>query len=435
MKQFLSFFCARIPVFCAALALLCAWPLVPARAQGNNLAAQTVALRRVSQSLDRVVRKAKGVTDKTDFGFNEGACVFGAMISPGSSVSEILPLKAGVSYIFGSAGDDSTTNVDIFISDSAGRVVEKDNASDLFAVALFTPKKSGNYKMTLRLAAAKSGKAFCSAIVLRKGGVKIPLERIQQAETKAAVALGIIFALAQGGQFNQDRNTWALHGVVLGSKQTTQSDFKRYEARNRAFFVVGDNRIKDLDFYLRDGNKKIVASDTKGGDYPSFAYQTKAGNYSISIHNKYSTGPSLIMGMLIDLPAGFDIKAAAKKLEGQIKAAQIQNTASPVAGSWQGEWADDDGVQSGTVSFNIGNTGALSGQLYNSAVNVTVPIAGTIKPDGTFFFKYSYDGTGYIAKGQMQTDGQTLAGRAQFSMDGRTAFGSGAFQLQRSETQ
>ena len=431
MKQLLTLFSTRTLGFCAAFMLLCAWPLVPARAQQKDMAAQTVALRRVSQSLDRVVRKAKGVTDKTDFGFNEGACVFGAMIAPGSSVSETLPLKAGISYIFGSAGDDSTTNVDIFISDSAGRVVEKDNASDLFAVALFTPKKSGNYKMTLRLAAAKSGKAFCSAIVLRKGGIKIPLERIQQAETKAGVALVIVFGLAQGGQFNQDRNTWALHGVVLNSKQTTQSDYKRYEARNRAFFVVGDNRIKDLDFYLRDGNKKIVASDTKGGDYPSFAYQTKAGNYSISIHNNYSTGPSLIMGVLIDLPAGFDIEAAAKKLEEQIKVAGNKTNVSPVAGSWRGQWADDDGLQSGTISFNINNAGALNGQLYNSAVNATVPIAGTIKPDGTFFFKYSYASVSYLAKGQFQADGQTLAGRAGFSSDGQTFFGGGSFQLER----
>lgn len=196
--------------------------------------------------------------------------------------------------------------------------------------------------------------------------------------------------------------------------------------------MVGDNRIKDLDFYLRDGNKKIVASDTKGGDYPSFAYQTKAGNYSISIHNKYSSGPSLIMGVLIDLPAGFNIEAAAKKLEKQIKAAQIsKNTVSPIAGRWQGQWADDDGMQGGTVTFNISNNGALSGQLYNSAVDTTVPIAGTIKPDGTFYFKYSYSGVNYIAKGTFQTDGQTLAGRAGFSMNGQTIFGNGEFRLQR----
>ena len=77
------------------------------------------------------------------------------------------------------------------------------------------------------------------------------------------------------------------------------------------------------------------------------------------------------------------------------------------------------------------DAGALSGQLYNVAADATSQIAGAIKADGSFFFKYSYAGVNYIAKDQLQTDGQTLAGSAGFSTDGQNAFGSGEFELRR----
>ena len=429
-----SFISSNKTKFAAAwLALLLLGSVLPAQAQSSP---QEVELRRVGQALDRVVGKAKAVTAAEDYGFMQGGCVFGVMLSPGKSVSETFQLKAGGSYVFIGGGDSTTRDADILISDGAGRVVKQDTGADASPVVLFEPKKSGTYKMTLRLKSSQSGKAFCAATVLTTGGAKLPIERISQAARKVGLASQLFFSASKGGRFNQDSNTWALYGVVLGSKQYAQSDYKRYNAGNRVFVAVGDDRIKDLDLYLLDGNKKPVAGDNKNGAVAALAYKTKPGNYSIAAQNNYSTGPSLVLGILIDLPANFDVEKFAQQAmqPASNRPGKTPAAASPVAGSWQGQWQDDDGMQSGTVAFNVSNTGALSGQMYNGAVDTTVPINGTIKPDGTFFFKYSFQGTNYIAKGTFQTDGQNLAGRAGFSTDGRTAFSGGAFQLQRSET-
>ncbi len=431
LRSFISSNTARLTGALLSLSLLgCA---LPAQAQQGQSSSQAVALRRVGQALERVVNKAKAVTATENYGFMQGGCVFGVMLTPGSSVSETLALNAGGSYVFIGGGDSTTRDVDILLSDSGGRVLKQDTGGDASPFVLFEPKKSGTYKMTLRLKSSQGGKAFCAATVLRTGGAKVPIERITQAAFRMGAASQLIFNAAQGGQFNQDSNTWALYGVVLSSKQQAQSDYKRYKAGNRVFVAVGDDRIKDLDLYLLDGNKKVVAGDNKNGAVAAVAYKTRPGNYSIAALNNYSTGPSLIMGILLDLPANFDIEKAAEQASQPATGRTGNNTAniSPVAGRWQGDWADDGGMQGGTIAFSVSNAGALSGQLYNTAVDATVPITGTIKPDGSFFFKYSYDGVGYIAKGTFQTNGETLDGRAGFSINGRDFFGNGSFQMER----
>ena len=418
----------------ALLLLISLCAAAPTWAQ-NNMAAQQIALKRVDQALGRVVRKAKTVTGNSNYGFMEGGCVFGVMLAPGASVSETFALKAGGSYVFGGGGDDTTKNVDIFISDGAGRVLKKDTGADSAPFILFEPKKSGTYKMTLRLTSAKSGKAFCAVAVLREGGVKVPVERIVQAEAKVGAAIGIVLALAQGGQFNQDSNTWALYGVVLRSKQQARSDTKRYAARNRAFIATGDQNIKDLDLHLLDGQNRVVASDTQAADFPGVAYQTKAANYSIAVANNYSTGPALVMGILIDLPAGFDLEAAAKKLEAQMKgqttATRPQAGASPFAGRWSGDWLDQGNRQEGTFEMSVAPNGALNGQIYNATVNVETPSRGALGADGTLVFNYSYAGVNYQARGRLKPDEDgDLVGVMTFYNNGQ-AFGSAGFALSK----
>ena len=417
----------------ALLALMLLGGALPVQAQGSS---QQVALRRVGQALERVVRKAKAVTATEDYGFMQGGCVFGVMLAPGASVSETLPLKKGGSYVFIGGGDSTTRDVDISITDSAGRVMEKDTGSDASPVVLFEPKQSGTYKMTLRLKSSKSGKAFCAATVLRSGGAKLPIERITEAAVKVGAASALFFEASQGGRFNQDSNTWALYGVVLSSKEQAQSDYKRYGVGNRVFVAVGDDRIKDLDLYLLDGNKKVVAGDNKNGAVAAVAYKTKPGNYSFAALNNYSTGPSLVLGVLLDLPANFDVEKAAAQASGPAKPAAPGRTgnapaASPLAGQWRGQWRDDDGVQGGEIAFTINNAGAINGRFNNIAAPGVIPINGTVKADGSFFFKYSYAGVGYIAKGDLESDGQNIAARAEFSSNGRDFFSGGDFQLSR----
>lgn len=410
---------------------------IPAQAQAApNLAAQTLALNRAGEALDHVVTSAKKINARLKYGFFEQGCVFGVMLRPGASASETFGLLAGQSYMFIGGADKSARNVDVVITDSAGRVVKEDTEQDASPFVIFKPQKSGRYKMALRLTAAKSGTAFCAVTVLRKGGYDIPIERISEAVAKAAVASGLIFREVKGGRFNQDRDTWALYGAVLKPKQTISSDPKIYSTANRGFVGVGDNRIKDLDLFLLNSKGQRVASDTKNGEAAGVGYRTTHGTYSVALANNSSNGPALVMTILIELPAGvhagFDNNDEPTRL-GKNVTPPTAGRPSPFSGKWSGDWTDGGNTQEGEFKMTVAADGKLTGSVTNKTVNVTSPMQGVMRPDGVFAFAYSYQGQNYVAQGKMSfADGDTTSvdGQVAFTHNGQ-AFGKADFGMDK----
>ncbi|RYX84784.1 hypothetical protein EON83_09125 [bacterium] len=408
----------------------------PSQAQATrNLSSQQLALNRAGEALDRVVLTAKKVNSKLGYGFFETGCVFGVMLRPGASASESFTLTAGQSYVFIGGGDKSTRNVDIFLRDSSGATVIKDTEQDAAPFVLFKPKKTGRYKMFLRLASSKSGTAFCAVTILRKGGYDVPIERLAQAIVKAAAASSLIFRGVNGGRFSQDPDTWALYGAVLQPKQTVTSDPKRYHTANRGFMGVGDDRVKDLDLLVLNSKNQVVASDTKNGPAAGLAYKTTQGTYSIGLVNNSSNGPALVMGLIMELPAGIDMSSGNKPTArtGGTGSGPASNRQSPFIGSWSGDWQDDGNMQEGGFEMNVRADGTMTGNVINSTVNVTSPIKGIVQPNGVFAFAYSYQGQNYIAKGTMRftnNDDADIQGQVTFTANGRS-FGKADFSLDK----
>lgn len=414
---------------------------------GDELLAQRRAMDSVGQALDRTITKAKKVTGNAAFkkqfgtyGFFEAGCVFGVRLRPGKSASESFQLNAGQSYVLIGGGDNAARDVDVYLTDSKNRVVGKDTEADASPFVLFKPKSTGRYRMWLRLKASQGGtSSFCSMVVLRKGGYNLPLERITQAVAKAAVASALLFKSVNGGRFNQDGDTWALYGAVLKPRQSVASDAKTYRSLNRGFVGVGDNSVKDLDlFLLAGGTNKRVASDTKSEGAAMLLYPTSRKSYSIALQNNYSTGPALVMAVLVDLPASLrlppnglsasDINARSGQSANTGSAAPSKGV-SPFAGRWSGDWQDDANMQEGQFEMNVASNGSLTGRVYNATVNVASAVRGTLSADGTLRFSYSYAGVNYFAQGKLGFDEvDDLTGRVTFSANGQP-FGAALFVL------
>ncbi len=408
----------------------------PSRAQSApNLSAQQLALNRAGEALDHVVLTAKKVNGKLGYGFYESGCVFGVMLRPGSSASETFGLTAGQSYVFIGGGDKSASNVDVILRDSSGKVVVQDTEKDASPFVLFKPKRTGRYRMSLRLTSAKSGTAFCAMTVLRKGGYDVPIDRISQAVAKAAVASAYVFRGVSGGRFNQDSDTWALYGAVLKPKQSISSDPKRYRAANRVFVGVGDNSIKDLDLLVLNSKQQTLASDTKNGATAALAYRTSQGTYSVGLVNNSSTGPALVMAILMELPAGAKIGGTVPANSGTGGAGGRPNpgATSPYVGNWSGDWYDDANDQEGDFEMTVQRDGSLTGRVTNTTGNMSSPVRGYIRADGACVFAYSYAGRNYVAQGALRplnTAEGGIGGKVAFTSNG-TVFGTGDFQLSK----
>jgi len=420
----------RVSIFALGLA----WSQ-SAMAQTNSLESQKQALARVDQALTRAVTKAKKVTGKLGYGFYEEGCIFGVMLRPGSNATESFSLKAGQSYVFIGSGDNTARNVDIILRDSRGKIVSKDIEADAAPFVLFQPKATGRYTMSLQLKSGWRGSAFVAATVLRKGGYDIPVDRIRQAAYNFGMASARSFVNVRGGRFNQDPNTWGLYGAVIRQGSTISSDPKRYKATNRGIIAVGDSSVRDIDLGLLDGRRKVIVSNTNGGSAPSIVHKTSQGSYSVAIKNNGSSGPALVMAILLDLPPNYKLPTAGNTTT-RPQVPSYDNTYtvdSAFAGTWNGDWNDDQNNQQGTFEMRIQRNGSLTGSIYNATLGVSTPMRGIINSNGALAFNYSYAGTNYVASGSMRLnrgDKNEAEGRVSFSTGGRT-FGVADFYLSR----
>lgn len=65
-------------------------------------------------------------------------------------------------------------------------------------------------------------------------------------------------------------------------------------------------------------------------------------------------------------------------------------------GTWEGTWEDlncitNKSLQSGTLSLNIDSAGNIQGSIYNSDINATALISGTILNNGLMNLTYTFD--------------------------------------------
>lgn len=418
-------FPAVVPLLRLALPLGVGLLCHGARAQSNGLEPQRVALLRAGQALSRIVVKAQKVNGRLGYGFYEGACLFGVKLRPGALARENFVLKAGQSYVFIGGGDKTARNVDLTLRDASGRIVSQDAEADAAPFLLFQPKRSGRYSLALALRAGWSGPAFCAVTLLHKGGIAVPLERIVEAAIRMDYASFDALRAAQGGRFNEAPGTWGLYGAVVGPGQNLTLPAKRYGAIKRGLVAVGDRRVTDLDLALLDGRGKVIAQDVRHGASPHLARKTDAGSYAARVSNRSSSGPSLVMAALFDLPAPATspvaIIAAKKAVSAAAPAApdpQQSPQVSPFAGQWKGDWAGEQQAHEGQFKMRVQSDGTVNGHFSCPALKVAARFQGSIAADGTLRLSYTQSKQPVVAQGTLKFADETrrqIAGRVSFS--------------------
>jgi|GEM_PF-6574288 len=86
---------------------------------------------------------------------------------------------------------------------------------------------------------------------------------------------------------------------------------------------------------------------------------------------------------------------------GSITSTLLDGSSNPLAGNYYGSWNLSSSPRySGTIFINISSGSILSGSLYNTSVNDSAMLTGTITSAGVFTATYSYvtnGGTGSLS--------------------------------------
>jgi hypothetical protein len=434
MSQFLTAATGTACLF--SLSLLASPEATP---QSTGLEPQRAALIQVGQTLSRVVVKAKKVNEQLGYGFQEGGCVFGVKLRPGTSARESFSLQAGQSYVFIGGGDKTARNVDIVLRDAKGRVVSQDTEADAAPFILFKPKSTGRYTMSLVLKSGWKGPAFCAVTVLRKGGASIPLGRIIEAAIRMDFASLDAFREAGGGRINEAQGTWALYGGVLRPGQSFSNPPKRFKATRRGVVAVGDSRVRDLDLTLLDGAGKVIVRNTTNGASPKIDRQIGAGMGAVRVSNRSSAGPALVMAVLLDFPEPPKVvvptpASTPVPTPTAFPVAQAEQD-SPFEGDWKGDWSDEKKGRAGSFKMRVKSDGSVNGHLSVPALKAAGKFKGTFTPDGAFRLNYTQSKRESLVEGTLKfadDEHDKIQGQASFST-GNTVFGTAEFTLEKQD--
>ncbi|WP_088893893.1 hypothetical protein [Leptolyngbya ohadii] len=72
-------------------------------------------------------------------------------IANGQTASRLVRLRSGTEYAFMAACDDYCSDIDLFLYDRAGVLVDSDEEEDDYPLITYVPGSSGNYRLVVRM--------------------------------------------------------------------------------------------------------------------------------------------------------------------------------------------------------------------------------------------------------------------------------------------
>jgi hypothetical protein len=253
----------------------------------------------MTQAIGKIMASARNVTQKTQFGLDDGSsCFMGALLKVGKQAESTIPLKGGFEYAFVGGGDDDAVDLDLYLVDPEGKIIARDVDDDPTPVVVFKAPADGQYRILLKLAESRAMSSFCGYATMRSGGFDVPPQNLTTCAARLMKLCEIIANKTGGAAFHDDEGEWALVGSILAQGQTlTQNGIELPEGKH-AFAATGDTQAEDLDLIVLGKDGKQQAVDTDDDANPVVLFE-KPGNVALKLSAAKSKGPTLAMAAVL----------------------------------------------------------------------------------------------------------------------------------------
>lgn len=253
----------------------------------------------MSQAINRVTASVRRVTEKTQFGLDDGSsCFIAGYLATDKEIGSGIPLKAGVTYAIIGGGDDDVTDLDLYLKDSEGNIVARDVEKDSNPVIVFKPEEDGRYRVTMKLVSGKTTSSFCAYATLRDGGFDVPASNLNTAYERLITLCTAIDKKIGSAAFHDDEGEIALIGTILKEGETLTQSGIDIGKRRYVMCAATDGRASDLDLKLLDSDDDVVESDTADDATPILIYG-KGGTMKLKITDVKSKGATLAMAAIL----------------------------------------------------------------------------------------------------------------------------------------
>ena len=134
--------------------------------------AQQGPVEYMDQALENALAKMKAIQDIDRVGFTRNHFgLLGGLFEKGQSMTQEITLSEGVQYVFLAGGDPDVIDINIYLRDSTGAVIAKDDLPDVNPIVVYTPPATGRYRIELKLQDSQANRdAFCVLLLLKRVG-------------------------------------------------------------------------------------------------------------------------------------------------------------------------------------------------------------------------------------------------------------------------
>lgn len=253
----------------------------------------------MSQAVNRVMASVRRVTEKTQFGLDDGSsCFIAGYLATDSQIGSSIPLKAGVQYAIIGGGDDDVTDLDLYLKDADGNIVARDVEKDSNPVVVFKPEEDGKFRVEMKLVSGKTKSSFCCYATLRDGGFDVPVSNLNSAYTRLMTLCGAVDKKIGSAAFQDDDGEIALIGTILKEGETLTQSGVDMQKRQYVVCATADGQAQDIDLKLLDSGDDVVESDTADDATPILIY-SKGGTMKLKITDVKSKGATLAMAAVL----------------------------------------------------------------------------------------------------------------------------------------
>jgi len=255
----------------------------------------------MTQALSRVMAGARQLTEKTEYGLDDGSlCFGGAYLKPGQSAGTTVPLEGGRTYALIGGGDEDAQDVDVQFLTPNGKVAAQDVEDDADPVATFTPPANGQYRMVLKLETSKSGDSFCAFTLLRKGGWDVPVTDLTTAARNTLLVCEAIHEQSNGASFHAGDGEWGLIGTILKKGETLTHRGIRMGKGNHAVVAAGDGDVQDLDLAVVQADGQVIGKDEDDDPNPVVVFDTP-GSVGFQLKSVEAKGPAVCFAAILEI--------------------------------------------------------------------------------------------------------------------------------------
>ncbi|MBK8171789.1 MAG: hypothetical protein IPK60_15775 [Sandaracinaceae bacterium] len=198
-------------------------------------------------------------------------------LASGTERSLSIALEGGKCYAILAVGDNGVRDLDLILSDSRDREVDRDVEENPRPIVRVCPTSSGTYTMHLRMFNGQGHFVYSAYRWPRGTRGPFGLRGLMY------VRLAEMTQLLSADQYTPDADFTPAQGTFRAQGETHSHELQLAANRCYSVLVVGGEGLDDVDARLMQGNTQL-ATDASRNAFPNVRYcTTQAGTYSLGV--------------------------------------------------------------------------------------------------------------------------------------------------------